>query len=131
MGRNTTRGLAVRCVARQATTRLGRRATRLQHGQCWATIRRHCAPRHCTVPPRPRRSARSLGAPCAQPWSVGCAPVHPTQFWTQCTVSVTIWTTVHKHCSQDFSKKIKSNQIKSLKKKMKFSKIKFLLLILI
>ena len=39
---------------------------------------------------RPGCSARSLGAPCAQPGSVGCAHVHPTQIWTQCTVSVTV-----------------------------------------
>ena len=42
--------------------------------------------------------------------------------------------TVHEHCSQDFSKKIKSNKIKSneIKSfKMNFSKLKFLLLIMI
>ena len=27
-----------------------------------------------------------LEAPCAQPGSFGCAPMHPTHFWTQCTV---------------------------------------------
>ena len=53
--------------------------------------------------------ARSLSAPCAQPWSVGCAPVHPTQFWTQCTISVTVCTTVHEHYSQDFSKNNNNN----------------------
>ena len=106
-------------------TWLARLATRPVLGHDMA----HCAPRHGTVHARPGHSARSLGAPCAQPRSVGCALVHPTQFWTQCTVSVTVWTTIHEHCSQE--KKIKSNQIKSngIKSfKMEFSKIKFLLL---
>ena len=31
----------------------------------------------------------------------GCT-VHLTQFLTQCTISVTFWTTVHEHCSHDF-----------------------------
>ena len=59
------------------------------------------------------RCARGLGAVGAQPgrsgrttWFVWCAPMHPTQFWTQYTVSVTVWDTVHEHCSQDLKKKI-------------------------
>ena len=52
---------------------------------------------------RPERTARNLGAPCAQQGSVGCASVHPTQFWTQCTVSESLFgilfmNTVHKIC---------------------------------
>ena len=41
-----------------------------------------------------RRGARGMGAPCTQPGSVGCAPVHPTQFWTQCTVSESLFGTL-------------------------------------
>ena len=56
-----------------------------------------------------RRRVRAAWAQCARPvraaWVQGVHLVHPTQFWTQCTVSVTVWTTVHEHCSHDFSKK--------------------------
>ena len=110
MGSDTACGLAAGCVARQATTRPGRRATRcytpatLPMLACDMT---HCTPRHGAVRARLGSSARSLGAPCAQPGSVGCVPMHLTQFWTQCTVIVTVWTTVHEHCSQDFSKRKK------------------------
>ena len=98
MGRDTTHDLAAGCVARQDTTWPGRHATRrstpatrpvlgLRHGTLRATTRRsarmveeQCVRGQGAVRARPRRSAHSLGAPCAQPWSVGCAPVHLNQF---------------------------------------------------
>ena len=82
-------------------TRCGTPATRSTTGHDTAGA----GPRHGDACALPGRSARGL---CVQPGPLG---VHPTQFWTQCTISITIWTTIHKHCSQDFSKK--SNQIKS------------------
>ena len=92
MGRDTARGLAVGLVARQATTRQGRRATRCDTPATQPVL----GLRHGTLRATTRRGARSMGAP----WSVGCAPVHPTQFWTQCTVSESLFgtlflTTVH------------------------------------
>ena len=105
-------GVAAGCVAIQhsqgcdtataaATIQLCRCATRRGTPVTRPTTRCDTAsvgPRHGVVRSRLGRSvryARSLGAP----WSVGCAPMHPTLFWTQCTFSVTVWTTVHEHCS--------------------------------
>ena len=50
-----------------------------------------------------RRSVSGLGAQAGQAVHL----VHPTQVWTQCTVSVTVWDTVHEHCSQNFFEKKK------------------------
>ena len=52
---------------------------------------------------RPGCSARGL---CAQ-LSLGVHLVHPTQFWTQCIVSDSLFgtlfmNTVHEHCSRSF-----------------------------
>ena len=65
-----------------------------------------------TAPGAPRHGrpsvqrARSLGQ--------GVHLVHPTQSGLNALFLVTVWDTIHEHCSQDFSKKriIKSNQIK-------------------
>ena len=90
MGRDKARGLAAGLVARQATTRSGRRAIRRDTPATQPVL----GLRHGTLRAMTRRSARSLGAPCAQPRFVGCAPVHPTQFWTQCTVSESLFGTL-------------------------------------
>ena len=70
--------------------------------------------RHGQVRPATRHMVRVGQA------KVGCT-MHSTQFWLSPLFSVT----VHEHCSRGFQKK---NQIKSNLLKMKFSKIKFLLL---
>ena len=84
---------------------------RPRYGRARPAIRRHCSPRHSSVSARSGCSARSLGAPCAQPGSVGCAPVHPTQFWTQCTFSVTVWHTIHKIFQKNNKIKFCNNEI--------------------
>ena len=96
--------MAVGCVA-------------IQHSQgCDTAVHaRDTGPRYDAWPatrpatgPAIRRCGRHDMAPSGRAaWSIGCAPVHPTQFWTQCTVSVTVWDTVHEHCSQEIFKKIK------------------------
>ena len=85
-------------------TRLGRwvvsRYRRDTPGESTATRRRECA---AIQPPRPT-TRRSVHAGWAR-----CAPSAPNQFWTQCTVSESLFgtlfmNTVHEHCSQNFSK---------------------------
>ena len=81
-------------------------ATRPGHGHDMAQ-RTACARDLSSLRAPWAHHARSQGQLCVH-------IVHLTYFWTRCTVSVTIWDTVHEHCSQDFSKKknqIKSNQI--------------------
>ena len=82
-----------------------------------ATIRplglRHCRPQGCdTAGARPRhdptRAACERGLSALRtPWAhharsqgqLCVHTVHLTYFWTQCIVSVTVWDTVHEHCS--------------------------------
>ena len=67
---------------------------------------------------RPECTARNLGEPCAQPGSIGCAPAHPTQFWTQCIVfeslfGILFMNTVHNFFSKFlFILKTNNNKIK-------------------
>ena len=91
------RGLAAGRFARLATTRLGRRATRCdtarhacdtagagpatRHTACHDTAQ--CARYLGTVNAAWVHRARSQGP-------LGVHLVHPTQFWTHCTISVTV-----------------------------------------
>ena len=75
-------------TAGRRTTRCDTPATRpvlgLQHGQPQPCDTAPCTPRHGAMRARPGRSARNLGAPCAQPgrtmraamvhWVCTCAP---------------------------------------------------------
>ena len=47
----------------------------LRHNRCWATIRRHCAPRY-----------GAMRAACAHKLGSRCAPGAPNPVLTQCTV---------------------------------------------
>ena len=70
----------------------------LRHDREGATTR-SCVS-HDTAQRAPRHDAvRSAWAQWARSLAQGVHLVHPTQFWTQCIVSVTVWTTVHEHCS--------------------------------
>ena len=66
------------------TTRHIERHDTTQHARCLGAVRAAWA-----------YHARSQGR-------LGVHLVHLTQFWTQCIVSVTVWTDVHEHCSKDF-----------------------------
>ena len=73
-------------------------------------------PRHGLVCATIQPSARHDTTPCARPghsgiaaWVQGVHLVHLTQFWTQCTVSESLFgtlfmNTVHEHCSRGFKK---------------------------
>ena len=77
--RDTTQQGATRPMTRQLCT-----TTRPASHAIQPATRRHCELRHDAVRAnealcaRPGCSVRSLGSPCEQPGSVGCAPVHPT-----------------------------------------------------
>ena len=95
----TKRGMRLLgCVVTQGhDTAQGRARVRCDTGP-WAcdTARPGCgtADRKATT-----RSGRAYDtAPARAGWP-GCSPVHPTSFWTQCTVPITIWDTVHEHYS--------------------------------
>ena len=87
----------------QAGVRHG--AARLRHG--WPQTATRPVLGHDTAPlcTTIRGGVHDMGAPYAQPGFVGCAPLHPTQFWTQCTVSESLFgtlfmSTVHKFFSK-------------------------------
>ena len=66
--------------------------------------------RHGRARLKTRPGQASDTAHCACRAGQGVHLVHPTQFWTQCTVFESLFgtlfmTTVHEHCSANFSKK--------------------------
>ena len=89
------------------------RAAQRAQGRAWHTgdtAERGPATRSPMPTTRPGQACNT--AQCARivpaSWA-GCAPGAPNQFWTQCTVSESLFgtlfmNTVHEHCSQFFFK---------------------------
>ena len=115
----TRPGLCCNTVEEPATRRVVAGVCAQRHGRGLLDTTER-GPRQSLVCATIQPSACHDTAPCARHGLSGCAAwvqgvhlVHLTQFWTQCTVSLTVWTTVHEHYSQIFFEKIKKNKIKS------------------
>ena len=94
------------CIARQARNTASQArdtvasACNMAQGRAYDTAARPttrpaAGPRYCAV----GATARARVRPSARRLAKAEHLVHPASFWTQCTVSVTVWTTVHEHCS--------------------------------
>ena len=82
---------------------------RPRHGRAWPATRRPVL--HDTTQRAPRHGAvHAAWAQCSRPvrigWVQGVHLVHPTQFWTQCTVSESLFRTLFMSTVHEVLKKI-------------------------